>query len=67
MSRFRKSEYRVEKRSKPAPEDPKVYKHCQGNMGLCTEKKSLAVCGKCGKPFCATCGESHPKYCLGIG
>lgn len=63
MSRFKKSEYRVEKRSKPA-ERASAPKICQGDMGLC-KSKDITPCSKCGRPYCEEHAKDHPKYCLG--
>lgn len=63
MSRFRKSEYRTEKRSNPM-EKAVVLKICQGDMGLC-HNKNVVACSKCSRPYCEEHAKDHPKYCLG--
>ncbi len=65
MPRFRKGEYRTEKRAKPGETQAK-YGACQGGMGLCREKKGLSTCPKCQKPYCGAHYIDHPKYCLGM-
>lgn len=65
MSRFRKSEYRAEKRAKNV-EKMASWNVCQGDMGLCTQKKDLTPCDRCKKPYCQEHAKDHPKYCLGI-
>ncbi len=65
MSRFKKSEYITEKRSRPV-DKLETFKRCQGDMGMCKQKKNLVPCEKCLKPYCAEHAKDHPKYCLGV-
>jgi hypothetical protein len=65
MSRYRRGEYRAERRAKLA-ERPREFVSCQGDMGMCGKKDPLAPCGRCGKPYCSDHAVSHPRFCLGI-
>lgn len=65
MARFRKSEYRTEKRARPA-DKPEVFTKCQGDMGNCRKRDLLLPCVKCRKPYCEMHLQEHPRYCLGV-
>ena len=64
MARYRKSEYRTERRAQPK-EKVEYKKICQGDMGLCTRRK-VTPCSQCRRPYCEEHYKDHPKYCMGI-
>lgn len=66
MARYRKGEYRTERRKRPVDEQRTV-DCCQDGMGTCGRKDALAPCARCGKPFCGEHSAEHPRYCLGVG
>lgn len=64
MSRFRKSEYRAEKRDAEKPFEQQQDR-CEGSMGMCGSN-DVAACLRCGKPYCAVCAVAHLGFCRGM-
>jgi hypothetical protein len=65
MSRYRRGEYRAERRAKPAQKTAAL-EACQGDMGMCGKKKAAAPCARCRKPYCPEHAEPHTRFCLGV-
>ena len=59
MSRFKKSEYRAERRGSLVPTRQQT-ERCEGLMGTC-DSTAVEICVRCGRPFCA---GGHMNYHL---
>lgn len=64
MSRYKKSEYRAEKRDAEKPFQQQQ-ERCEGYRGMC-KTKAVIPCSRCWKPYCAEHLADHQSLCRGM-